>query len=290
MAIDCVAPIGAILGEGPVWDARSGTLYWVDIKRPSLHALELASRAQRQWSMPQRIGAIGLREQGGLVGAFKHGFGLIDLATGAVTPIADPEADAPGNRFNDGKVDRAGRFWAGSMDDDERRPTGHLYRLDPDRMVTRFEAGFVVTNGIEWSGDGGTLYFVDTTAGLIYAYAFDMAAGRPGARRVFARVAAADGYPDGLTVDAEDHVWSAHWGGARVTRYRPDGTIERVLAMPVPRCTSCCFGGPDLDVLFVTSASIGLDDADRRAAPLSGGLFAVSGLGVRGRPAARFRG
>ncbi len=188
VAIDCVAPLGAVLGEGPVWDPRGGTLYWVDIKRPALHALDWPSRARRAWPMPQRIGAIGLREHGGLIGAFKNGFASIDLATGAVTPLVDPEPNLPGNRFNDGKVDRAGRFWAGSMDDDERRPTGHLYRLDSDCTATRFEAGFVVTNGIEWSGDGRTLYVVDTMPGLIYAYDFDMAAGCPGARRVFARV------------------------------------------------------------------------------------------------------
>ncbi len=117
-----------------------------------------------------------------------------------------------------------------------------------------------------------------------------MAAGRPCARRVFARVPDGAGYPDGLTVDAEDHVWGAHWGGARLTRYRPDGAIDRVVAMPVPLCTSCCFGGPDLATLFVTSASIGLDAPARAAAPQSGGLFAVTGLDVRGRSAALFRG
>lgn len=289
-AIECVAPIGAVLGEGPIWDARTGTLYWVDIKKPTVHALEVSARTLHRWPMPERIGAIGLRERGGLVGAFKNGFAAIDLVTGAVTSMVDPEAHLPGNRFNDGKVDPAGRFWAGSMDDDERQPTGDLYRLDPDGTVTRFAVGWVCTNGIAWSGDGRTLYFVDTFARLIYACDFDMAAGRPGARRVFARVPDHQGYPDGLTVDADDHVWSAHWGGARLTRYRPDGSIARVVAMPVPLCTSCCFGGPDLATLFVTSASIGLDAAARAAAPQSGGLFAVTGLGVRGRPAARFRG
>ncbi len=288
--IECIAPIGCVLGEGPLWDARSATLYWVDIKQPAVHALDWPSRARRVWPMPAPIGAIGLRERGGLVAALKTGFAFVDLEPLAVTPLANPEADMPSNRFNDGHVDAAGRFWAGTMDDGERRPTGQLYRLDPDASVTRFEAGFVVTNGIEWSGDGRTLYFVDSGARTIYAYAFDMTAGRPGARRVFARLGPDDGYPDGLTVDAEDHVWGAHWDGGRVTRYRPDGTIERVIRMPVPRVTSCCFGGADLATLFVTSASIGLDEAARAAAPLSGGLFAVTGLGVRGRPAPRFRG
>jgi sugar lactone lactonase YvrE len=289
-AIDCVAPIGAVLGEGPVWDGRRNTLYWVDIKKPAVHGLDWTSRALHRWPVRAPIGAIGLRDHDGLVGAFKNGFGLINLDTGAVTMVIDPEAGVSGNRFNDGKVDPRGRFWAGSMDDGEQQPTGHLYRLDADHAVTRFDVGWVCTNGIEWSGDGRTLYFVDTFARTIWAYDFDLDAGVPGARRVFAQVPDGDGFPDGLTVDADDHVWSAHWGGARLTRYRPDGTIERVLAMPVPQCTSCCFGGPDLTTLFVTSAAIGLDAAARAAAPLSGGLFAVTGLGVCGRPAPRFAG
>jgi sugar lactone lactonase YvrE len=286
--VACVADAGCVLGEGPVWDGRSRTLYWVDIKNPAVHALDPRSGATRRWPMPAMIGAIGLRRQGGLVGAFKSGFAYIDLENDRVTAIVDLEADRPGNRFNDGKVDPAGRFWAGSMDDGERKPSGDLYRLGPDLAVERFAIGFVVTNGIDWSYDGRTLYFVDSAARRILAYGFDMAAGQPGAPKLFAAVS--EGFPDGLTVDADDHVWSAHWNGGRVTRYRPDGTVERVIAMPVPLCTSCCFGGPDLDTLYVTSASIGLDAEERRRAPLSGGVFAVTSLGVRGRPAGIFSG
>jgi len=288
--VTCVAPLGCVLGEGPVWDDRTGTLFFVDIKAPAVHALDPATGATRRWPMPAPIGAIGLRERGGLVGAFKNGFAFIDLDSGAVTPIADPEPELADNRFNDGKVDAAGRFWAATMDDTEQNPTGQLFRLDQSLSVTRFAANFVVTNGIDWSLDGRTLYFVDTVARTIHAYAFDMASGTPGAARVFAQIPDSDGYPDGLTVDAEDHVWSAHWGGSRVTRYRPDGSIERVVRLPVPRCTSCCFGGAQLDTLFVTSASIGIDAAALRAAPLSGGVFAVTGLDVRGRAAGRFKG
>ena len=286
MDITCVAPVGCVLGEGPVWDGAAGRLYWVDIKNPAVHALEPATGALRRWPMPAPIGTIGLRARGGLVAALKSGFAFVDLDSGIVTPIIDPEADRPGNRFNDGHVDARGRFWAGSMDDGEGKPTGDLYRLDADLSVTRFAAGFVVTNGIEWSADGRTLYFVDSGQRVIYADAFDMAAGQPGARRVFARLTADQGYPDGLTVDAEDHVWGAHWDGARLTRYRPDGTVERVIPMPVPRVTSCCFGGPDLDILYVTTASIGLSPVPA----LAGGVFAITGLGVRGRPAPRFAG
>jgi xylono-1,5-lactonase len=288
--VACLADAGCVLGEGPVWDWRSRVLYWVDIKNPAVHSLDPQTEKSRRWPMPEMIGAIGLRRQGGLIGAFKGGFAFIDLESGQVTRIADPEAHRPGNRFNDGKVDAAGRFWAGSMDDGERLPSGDLYRLGPDCSVRRFDVGFVVTNGIDWSNDGRTFYFVDSAARRILAYGFDMADGHLGAPKLFAALDESQGFPDGLTVDADDHVWSAHWNGARVTRYRPDGTVERVIPMPVPLCTSCCFGGPDLATLFVTSASIGLDAEARRRAPLSGGVFALTGLGVHGRAAGIFAG
>ncbi len=288
VTIECIAAAGCLLGEGPVWDGRNGRLYWVDIKKPAVHALDPATGECRRWPMPDEIGAIGLCRDGGLVAALRRGFAFVDLPQGEVRWIADLEADVPGNRFNDGKVDPLGRFWAGSMDDAERAPSGHLYRLDPDLSVTRFPAGFVVTNGIDWSHDGRTFYFVDSAARRILAYDFDMASGTPEAARLFARLGETQGYPDGLTLDADDHVWSAHWGGGRLTRYSPDGSVDRVITMPVPLCTSCCFGGKNLDILFVTSASIGLGAAALAAAPLSGGVFAIEGLGVRGRPAGVF--
>ena len=288
--VECVARVPCSLGEGPLWDAAGNRLFWVDIKAPALFAMDFATRSVRRRDMPEPLGAIGLRAKGGLIGAFRGGFACIDLETGGVTPIGRVPAHPPGNRFNDGHVDPRGRFWAGTMDDSEKGPTGHLYRLDPDGHVEHFESGFVVTNGIEWSADGRTLYFVESAARRIWAYDFDMDAGRPGKRRLFAELDPEAGYPDGLTVDAEDHVWGAHWDGARLTRYRPDGSVERVVKLPVPRTTSCCFGGPDLATLFVTSARIGLDDAALGAAPLSGSVFAITGLGVRGRPPHRFLG
>jgi len=287
--ITCVADTKCILGEGPLWDERAQVFYWVDIKAPAIWRLDPQTGNTKSWPMPHRIGAIALREHGGFIAALKPGFAVVDLDT-RLDIIARPEPDMPDNRLNDGACDAMGRFWAGSMDDTETSPTGHLYRLDPDRRVTRFEAGFVVTNGIRWSNDNTRLYFVDSAQRTIWCYDFDLKTGAPGQRRVFAQLTEAEGYPDGLCVDAEDHVWGAHWAGGRITRYRPDGTKERVLEIPAPNVTSCCFGGADLDVLYVTTARIGLDEAALQRAPLAGGLFAVTGLGVQGKPAHRFKG
>jgi sugar lactone lactonase YvrE len=290
MKLACVADVKCTLGEGPFWDERARCLYWVDIKAPAIWRLDPVTGATRSWPMAEPIGAISLRETGGFVAAMKSGFAFVDLEREAVEIIARPEADQPDNRFNDGACDAKGRFWAGTMDDLEKSPTGHLYRLDPTGTVARFEAGFVVTNGIRWSIDNRRLYFVDSANRTIWVYDFDLATGTPGARRLFARLDEAEGYPDGLCVDAEDHVWSAHWGGGRITRYRPDGTRERQIPIPAPNVTSCCFGNEALDTLFVTTARIGSSEAALTRAPQAGGVFAITGLGARGVPSARFAG
>jgi sugar lactone lactonase YvrE len=290
LKIACVAPAACILGEGPVWDEQGGFVWWVDIKGPALHRYRPAGGEVRCWDLPEPVGAAALRTRGGLLLALQRGFAFFEPETGQLERLYDPEPQSPQNRLNDGKCDALGRFWVGSMHDPVQVPSGHLYRLDPDLDLERFDMGFMVTNGPAWSGDGRTFYFTDTAGRRIYAFDFDMAAGRLGARRLFVEVPRAEGLPDGQCVDAEDHVWTAHWNGGRVTRYRPDGTVERVVRLPAPLVTSCCFGGEDLSTLYVTTARVGLEPAAIEAAPLSGGLFAVTGLGVRGRPSPRFAG
>jgi sugar lactone lactonase YvrE len=291
MAIEiaCVAPLGCILGEGPVWD-EAGYLWWVDIKAPALHRYRLEGGEVRSWPLPEPVGFAALRTQGGLILGLASGFALFEPDTGELQRLFDPEPQSPQNRLNDGKCDPEGRLWAGTMHDPETEPAGHLYRLDADLNLERFDMGFVVTNGPAWSGDGRTFYFSDSAQRRIWAFDFDMDAGRPGARRLFAQLEPAEGHPDGQCVDADDHLWSAAWNGARVARRRPDGGLDREVALPVPLVTSCCFGGPGLDILFVTTARVGLTPAELEAAPLAGGLFAVRGLGVKGRPMARFAG
>jgi sugar lactone lactonase YvrE len=287
--IACVAPLECILGEGPVWD-ETGFVWWVDIKAPALHRYRPEGGETRTWPLPEPVGSIALRRRGGLILALQSGFAFFDPDTGELQRLFDPEPDMAQNRLNDGKCDVLGRFWAGTMHDPEQDPTGHLYRLDPDLQCERFEMGFIVTNGPSWTGDGRTFYFNDSAERRIWAFDFDMEQGRLGERRLFAEFKPSEGHPDGQCVDAEDGLWTAHWNGGRMTRRRPDGGQDCEARLPVPLVTCGCFGGERLDVLYVTTARIGLKPSALEEAPLSGGLFAIRGLGVGGRPTPRFAG
>ena len=205
-----------------------------------------------------------LRSNGGFVALTQDGLETLELESGRLAPVSNPEAHIPENRFNDAKCDRAGRLWAGSMPLDAATPTGALYRFDPDGTWMQMDGGFSVSNGLDWSPDDRTFYFVDTGPGIIYAYDFDLSAGEISGRREFVRI---DGRPDGLTVDAEGHVWCAIWDGWCVRRYAPDGRLDREVSLPVPRPTSCTFGGENLETLFITSAPRSFAQADARRCP-----------------------
>lgn len=274
---------GDVLGEGPVWVAGERALYWLDIKGLKLHRYDPVTGAGASWPTPFRIGSIAPRAAGGFVGGGEHGLVLIDAAIARFDIVADPEAHVPGNRFNDGALDTAGRFWAGTMDDAEEQALGALYRLDADLRWSRHDDGYRVTNGPAFSPDGRFLYHTDSAARVIYRFRLG-ADGSLGEKTRFARFGQADGHPDGMTTDREGCLWVAFWDGWCVRRLSPDGATLALLPLPVQRPTSCAFGGADLDRLFVTSATIGLDDAARAAQPLAGGLFmaapGVSGFAV----------
>jgi xylono-1,5-lactonase len=288
--VDCLWPAAATLGEGPLWSSREAALYWVDIKAPALHRFRPADGDKTSWVMPERIGwVIERAEKEGLVAGFKNrGFAFLTPGTMAVETIGHPEPDYPDNRFNDAKADSFGRIWAGTMDDNEREASGALYRLDPDLDWHRMDKGYVVTNGPALSRDNRLLYHTDTFEGTIYV--FDLAdSGKLSNKRVFVTIPEGDGYPDGMACDAEGYLWVAHWGGWRITRFTPQGEVDRVIEMPVSQVTSVAFGGPNLDRLFITSAAIGLDEKDLEEQPLAGGLFALD-PGVKGLPAGLFGG
>ncbi|GAB4438236.1 MAG: CBU_1789 family Dot/Icm type IV secretion system effector [Anaerolineae bacterium] len=277
-----------ILGEGPVWAAEEQALYWIDIWWPALQRWQTDSDEFTQWAMPAPIGSFALRRDGGALVALKTGLHRFDFETAQLALLANPEADRPDTRFNDGKCDRQGRFWVGSMDDDgESRPVGTLYRLDAGDSLHAVRGQVTVSNGLGWSPDNRTMYYTDSPTRTIVAYDFDPASGGISNERVFAR--SENGFPDGLTVDAEGYVWSARWDGWQVVRHAPDGSVERVVQMPVARPTSCTFGGPELRHLYVTSAGYGLSAADRAAQPLAGSLFVIE-TDVAGLPEPRFAG
>ena len=287
--IECILPAGAMLGEGALWDAAGQALWWVDIKGRLIHRYDPSSGRNESWPAPHDVGSLALRARGGLIVAMKHGFYFFDPASGGFTLIAEPEADMPENRFNDGKPDRQGRFWAGSLHDPETAPTGGLYRLDPDLSCRRMAAGIGIPNSIAWSADDRVFYFADTMDRAIYAYDFDWDSGAIANRRVFCTMEDQPGNPDGSTVDAEGCLWNAQWDGWRVVRYDPGGRIERIVELPVQKPTSCMFGGPDLTTLYVTSAIWDLDEAALARQPLAGSLLAIE-VGVRGLPEPRFAG
>lgn len=280
---------GAALGECPVWDAASERLYWIDGIAPALLSCEVGGGAYRRIKLREKIGSFVLRANGGAVAALESGFAMLDLESGESEPITDPEADIPENRFNDGKCDAAGRFWAGTVQAGLTEPRGALYRLDPNGTATRMLGGLTVPNGLAWSPDGTIMYFADSPTGAIQACDFDADEGRIGEPRIFAEPGSAPGFPDGATVDAEGYLWSARWGGGCIARFAPDGRLDGTVKLPVSRVTSCAFGGPRLDRLFITTASVGLRRWKRWTQPKAGGLF-VHEPGVAGLPEPRYAG
>ena len=209
----------------------------------------------------------------------------MDFESGVREKMLDPESEIPENRFNDAKVDAEGRIWTGSTDDLEVNPTGWLYRIDADWSFSKWDGPYIVPNGPAITNDGGTLYHVDSLGRCIYAFDKNDD-GSLSNRRLFVKLQSSDGYPDGLTVDDENAIWLAHWGGSRITRFLPDGTIDGILEIPVPQVTSCTFGGPDRNLLFITTAS---RDLDLKKFPLAGGVFCTKTL-VTGRASPRFKG
>jgi sugar lactone lactonase YvrE len=289
MRIEILVDIKTALGEGPLWDVDQQRLYFLDIPTGTIFRCTADGRELRAWDLPGKVGSMAIRKDGtGAIVALDTGFAALDFRTGDVTPIADPEADLPATRLNDGKVDRRGRFFAGSMDMSESGPLGSLYRLDPDFKVTKLETGIAISNGPCWSPDDRTFYFHDSTVGEIRAYDYDIATGSIANRRVFAKLETPTGAADGSTVDAEGCLWNAQIFDAKLVRYRPDGTIDRVVDMPVKKITSVMFGGPDLNVLYVTSMAKPPLPHHPGDGVQRGSLFAIHGLGVTGLPEPRF--
>jgi len=288
-AVECVLKWEAIVGESPLWHPQQRRLYWVDIQGKKVHRFDPITCRNETFDLPDIVTCLAFREAGGLLLTLRKDFALFDCDTGELRKLKTIEGDKPGNRFNDGRVDPQGRFWAGTMGDPAwDQPVGSLYRLDPDQTVTRMQTQVICSNGTAWSPDGRTMYYTESFRYTIYAFDFDGETGSISNRRVFAEVDRKLGaFPDGLCVDAEGHVWSNQVGIGRIVRYDPAGQVERQVELPVPRAVGCAFGGDDLGTFFITSARETMKPEQIAKAPLSGSLFAVR-PGVKGMAATAF--
>ena len=289
----CVWEAAATLGEGTCWSARTQSLWWVDILGRRLFRWRPADDQRSQWQFSEEISAVAERRDApGLIVTLRRGYALFDPNVPGALPIDlyQPTDEPAGNRFNDGKCDRSGRFWAGTMDFACKAPTGALYRYDASGQCVRHALGFNVTNGPTWSRDERTMYFNDTVRGRVHAFDFDADTGAITNQREWLRFARGDGLPDGMTTDAAGRLWLAHWGGACVSCHDPvSGSELGRVKLPTDHITNCAFGGPDLRTLFITSARSELSAAQLAAQPLAGGLFAIE-LGEPGVPAQMFGG
>jgi sugar lactone lactonase YvrE len=288
-SVEIVVDERADVGEGPLWDHRSGRLYWVDITPGRLHVLDPGTGSSRMHEMGQSLGSVALRESGGLIVALRDGLYTLDPAATHREPLLEIDAHAPMLSLNDSACDRAGRLWVGSVSDDEKPGSGCLYRVHPSLELSRAVEGTTLANGIGWSPDDRTMYFVDTMAHAVSAFDYDLTSGRLSGRRTFVRTEEEQGFPDGLTVDEEGFVWVAYWGGWCVRRYSPEGTLDRVVELPVAQVSSCSFGGENLDELYITTAAYQLSVEDLSSQPAAGSLFRAR-PGVRGLAASVFRG
>ena len=290
MRIEVLVDVKTTLGEGPLWDVDQQRLYWIDSMDGRVFRATHDGREIRAWDLPDKVGSIAIRKNGnGAICSLANGFHALDFQTGECTLIHDPEPGKSANRLNDGKVDKRGRFIAGSMDTQESGPNGALYRLDPDMSVTKIDDGIIVSNGPCWSPDGKTFYFADSWSGEIWAYDYDLETGSVSNRRTFTKVDTSEGgAADGATVDSEGYVWSAGVYVAKLYRYAPDGSLDRVIDMPVKKVTSVNFGGPNLDILYVTSMAKPPLPRFPDDGVLRGSLFAIYDLGITGIPEPRF--
>jgi sugar lactone lactonase YvrE len=278
----------AYVGEGPVWDPRIGRLLWVDIPNGRVFLTDPDAGATVERRLPLAVGIVLPRASGGYVAALQDGFYALS-DEGEPELIAPVEATDPSTRFNDGETDPQGRFWAGTMGWHAEPGRGSLYRLDPDGRVTRMLHGVSISNGLGWSPDGRTMYYVDTPTCRVDRFEFDPLTGDIADRREFVTIREGGGRPDGLTVDSEGALWVATWPGHGVHRYLPDGTLDAVLPLPVSNVSSCELGGPDLRDLYVTTAWELLSEEEHAAQPLAGSLFRAR-VEVPGRPRVPFAG
>lgn len=274
--IRCVWDEPCILGEGPIWHPLEKVLYWVDIIKPELHRLDPKNNNHQSWIMPTDICCVSPNEKGGLIVALKNEIAILNPVANKINYLSTlPEKNAEKSMFNDGHCDRQGRFWVGSKDLSESKPTGYIFQFTLQKKLIKQADNFIVANALIASLDSKYFYIADSPKRIIYRYDFDSDAGEIHNPVIFAKVPENAGYPDGMTIDSQGYLWGCHFNGWRVTRYDPEGKIDRVIKMPVSAPTSCCLGGSDLKTLFITSAKRDVTDTELKNQPQAGYVFAI---------------
>lgn len=276
-----------ILGEGPLWNPEEQAIYWVDINGQKIQRFFPETKKYEAFEVPKKVCVIAFRQKSGIICGAEDGFYFWDAITKKMEFINHPEKGKSEARFNDGKVDRMGRFWAGTMT--FQGASSALYRMDKDLSVHQMDSGITISNGVGWSPDNKTMYFVDSMRYVIYAYDFDLATGSISHRRDFIQLKESIGIPDGLTVDSEGYIWCAIYDGWKVMRFDPAGKVDSEVTMPVSKPSSVMFGGKDLDELYITSIADGLSLDEKAGQPMAGDLFMVK-PGVKGLAEPEFAG
>ena len=282
--------LNALVGEGPIWDSDKRVLWWIDVLSSELYAFDPANGSNRTWNTGRHVGTVVPWTETHVLLALRDGIGSLELETGRITVHNDPESNLPGNRFNDGKCDPAGRLWAGTMAYDNPTDQGSLYRIDTDFNVTKILGGIGISNGIVWSADQSTMYYIDSMSYKVRTWNFDPESGGISGEQTLLEVEPDFGLPDGMTIDEEGHLWVAFYGGSQVCRvHAQSGAILDTIDLPARNITACAFGDDDLGTLYITSAAQQMSNDELAAAPMSGNLFSCR-PGIKGMPAVRFGG
>ena len=291
LKLETACPVVCQLGEGPVWDDREQVIRWVDIVNGHIHRWDPDSRSHQRLELGEMVGVIAMRTNGHLIAGLRSGIAFVDASTGEIQRLHAPDSHLPGNRFNDGKCDPSGRFWAGTMPLTADRPEGSLYVADGDGSIRRMLTDVTISNGLVWNMNKDRMYYIDTPTREVSVFDYDDAKGAIADRRTAVAIPAKEGAPDGMNIDVEGMLWIAHWGGSRLTRWDPvKGKKIDEIRMPVSNVTSCTFGGTEFRDLYITTAREGLSVSELHSQPQAGMLFVVRDSPWQGLPADRFNG
>lgn len=288
-SIEVVVNHTCLLGEGPVWDFKGKTIIWVDILNGEIHEFHPSQNLHRKIDVREMVGSVAICTDGNFIAALKNGLAFVHRDSGEIKMLHNPEAYLLNNRFNDGKCDPAGRFWVGTMGLDEEPGVGNLYMVNKDLSHSKKIEGVSISNGMAWSSDYKTFYYIDTPTYKVMAYDYDLLTGNITNKRIAIQIPKEEGSPDGMTIDVENKLWIAHWDGWQITRWDP-ATSTKLLSIPLPvaRVTSCTFGGDDFQDVYITSAKVGLTEKQLQEQPLAGSLFVIRNSGFRGLEAFEF--